>query len=238
MKLIIPSPRSEAKRIVFFPHSGSGPGPYLQWQAHLPDFELVGVEYSGRGSQFSCPLATNMEDLLKNVTDLDFGDRPIFFGHSLGALVAFETARRLETQCNNGPSQVIVSALPAPQSDQFQDRYLHEIGESDLFRLLQAFSTEMFAAVQDDPDLKEMLLEVLRSDFEILKTYEFKSAEAPLNCSLNVFRGCDDNVSLESQKMWERLSRAPSGRVFEFSGGHFYFTDKIGDVCNAIRSLA
>lgn len=235
MKLLIPIPKPKAQRIVFFPHSGSGPGPYLQWQPHLPEFELAGVEYPGRGSQFCEPLLTNMEELLENVSGVDFGERPIFFGHSLGALIAFEVARQLEL-INKGPSVVIVSALPSPTSEDFRTRYPDTIREQDLFRLLESFSPEMLLAVQEDQDLKDILLDTLRSDFEILKNYRGDVTQ-PLNCPLRIFRGRDDNMTLSSQEQWRELSLSRSVPTREFPGGHFYFLGQQEVLSRAIREV-
>ncbi|RKG78833.1 thioesterase, partial [Corallococcus exercitus] len=103
-------------RLFCFPHSGGSVGEYVRWADLLPDIEVLGIQLPGRGARAEEAPFTRLHDLVDTlVREVDFGTSFAFFGHSLGALVAFETARRLRDLGRAIPSALFLSAAPAPQ---------------------------------------------------------------------------------------------------------------------------
>ncbi|HVE76616.1 MAG TPA: alpha/beta fold hydrolase, partial [Actinomycetota bacterium] len=166
-------------RLFGIPYAGGGASIFRPWAELLPaPVQLCPVQLPGREWRIKETPATRMDDLVGALaeavdpyTDLPFG----LFGHSLGALVAFELARRLESE-GKPPVHLFVSGHRAPQIPT-SDRKLHQVPDS-LFlmelRRLQGTPEE----VLQNPELMRLIAPVLRADFEMAETYEFK--EGPI----------------------------------------------------------
>ncbi|GAA2696123.1 Surfactin synthase thioesterase subunit [Actinosynnema pretiosum] len=221
-----------------FPHSGGSAGEFLGWSGNLPDVEVWAVQPPARGGRLDEPGITGMGEFVESLVDaVDFGaDSPdrgapgrgvggvpfAFFGHSLGAYTAFETARALRDRGLPGPFGVWVSALRAP--------HLHE-REPDLSALPD---DELVAAVErehgplppefaEEPELLELLLPALRADLALLSGY--RASGEPLDVPVEVFGGRDDGEPLAALEAW-RLHTTGSCRTYLFNGGHFYFRER------------
>jgi medium-chain acyl-[acyl-carrier-protein] hydrolase len=105
-------------RLFGFPHGGGGPQAFREWSRHLPEhIELVALSLPGRGARLQEPLMTSMDDLLPQLLQTlpDLCDKPfVFFGHSMGAIVAFELTRQLQQAGMPLPLHLFVSAHKAP----------------------------------------------------------------------------------------------------------------------------
>ncbi len=113
----VPSSRA---RLVSFPYAGAGAVVYYQWAAGLlPDIELICIQYPGRGRLNKMAPCTRIEEVVAEccATVSALSDKPFyFFGHSMGALVAFETVRTLRSSGKPLPQALIISACDAPQA--------------------------------------------------------------------------------------------------------------------------
>jgi medium-chain acyl-[acyl-carrier-protein] hydrolase len=122
-----------------FPYAGGGVSSYLPWQAALgSDVEVLAVQLPGRGARLLEPGIDSFPVLVDSLTSLvaAHADWPFaLFGHSLGALMAFEVTRALRTRCLPGPTLLIVSACEAPH-DRPDVRRLHELDDEALTKAL------------------------------------------------------------------------------------------------------
>jgi surfactin synthase thioesterase subunit len=140
------------------------------------------------------------------------------FGHSMGALVAFETAHRL----NQHPllRRLFVSARRAPH---LVDP-LAPIAQLPADRFA-ATVQQRYGGIPDAvfacPDLLDFLLPRLRADFEILESYRPEAARAPLACPISAFGGTKDNVSDAELQAWQDYTR-DAVRVRMLPAGHLY----------------
>lgn len=106
---------SAALRMYCFPHSGGSPGEYMRWSDRLPGTEVWGVQLPGRGSRLAESPFTDMPELVDAVVSgLGFTGPYVLFGHSLGALVAFETAHALRERGCRGRARCCSPAAPRP----------------------------------------------------------------------------------------------------------------------------
>ena len=164
------------------------------------------------------PLVDALEQELEPVLDVPHA----FFGHSVGAITAFEVARRLERR-GGGPGHVLVSAhrAPAPAPDD---------SRSSTWRPTMSSSGACGASVArrtalyEQDDLMSTLLPNLRADFAVSETYRYTD-RTPLRCALTAFGGTDDHIATEvTIEDWEDVT---SGRFRAqvFEGGHFYWLD-------------
>ena len=168
------------------------------------------------------PRATNMADLVAALYDSmqPHSDQPFaFFGHSMGAVVAFELARLLRRRSQPLPRLVVASGARAPQ---FRRGHVppHEPSEAefiDSLRRLQGTPPE----VLDNPDLMRLILPALRDDATVYRNYIY-AEEPPLGCPILAYGGAEDpNVHRHHLEAWaEQTTMAFALRVFP--GGHFY----------------
>lgn len=92
-------------KLFCFPYSGGSSVIYEKWRKKLsPSIELIPIEYAGRGTRFATPLFENINDVVEDVfyaikIHLDTTSHYSFFGHSMGALIAYELSHKL-TQLN------------------------------------------------------------------------------------------------------------------------------------------
>ena len=198
------NPRAEA-RSFFFPYAGGGPAAFNKWSAELPH-ELEGwiAHYPGRGSRHrELPIkdpAALVESLSEAIQPLL--DRPfVFFGHSLGALVAFELARLLRRNDLPQPKILFISACGAPHLPDPHPA-IHALPDSEFLEALQQFNG-VPSELLNLPDAMPLFLPILRADFEIMESYHYTEEKPPLDCPIVVFGGLDDpRVSRERLEAW------------------------------------
>ncbi|MGW2352525.1 thioesterase II family protein [Actinacidiphila glaucinigra] len=214
-------------RMYCFPHSGGSPGEYMRWSDALPDVELWGVQPPGRGSRLAEPPTTSVAEFVTRlVSEAEFTGPYVFFGHSLGALLAYETARALRDRGLPGPTRLYLSAFRAP--------HLHQpgpdLGRLDGARLIAAIEEQhgpLPDEVKDDPELQELLLPALRADLTLVAGYRHTPAE-PLDCPLSILGGADDEDTRDGLTPWASHTTG-SCDVRTFPGDHFYFRENTDD---------
>lgn len=172
-------------RLFAFPHAGAGASAY-RLAAYLPDtVEVCTVQLPGRENRFAEPALTSLDDAVTALAPLiaDHRDLPFaFFGHSMGSLIAFETARRLRALGTRLPDRLFLSGMRAPGLPDRDPR--HTLPDDKLL------ATSEFDGV--DAELQELLLPLLRADLTLCETYTHR-AETPLPCALTVLAGSDDD---------------------------------------------
>jgi phthiocerol/phenolphthiocerol synthesis type-I polyketide synthase E len=222
-------------RLYCFPPSGAMPGEYMRWSDHLPDVEVWGIQLPGRGSRWSEPALTTMAELVTTlVEEVSFTPPFAFFGHSFGALVAYETTLALRERGLASPQQLCLSAFHAP--------HLHPAGQgmpaADGAELLPALLSDPGISCEEldrNPELQQSVLGSVRSDLGILGGYRASVAQ-PLACPLLVLGGTDDDLASEEQlAAWEPYTTGMF-RLRRFSGGHYYFRENLDDVLQLVRT--
>jgi surfactin synthase thioesterase subunit len=220
-----PFPRPDARlRLYCFPHAGSGAGYYRPWSEGLDRrIEVRAVLPPGRERRFMEPALSTVEEVVDGLVPAlgPVLDPPYaLFGHSLGAMVAFETARRL-TASGRPPVHLFVSGAHAP----------HMIRGRSNYRLLPdaEFRSRVHGLGGTPPELAEndelvdLMLPTLRADFAAAETY-LHLPDRPLPCPVTAFTGTDDPLARAADlDAW--AAHAGSGfRRHDLPGDHFFVT--------------
>ncbi|WP_406205878.1 alpha/beta fold hydrolase [Kitasatospora sp. NBC_01560] len=209
-------------RLYFFPHSGGSPGEYLRWAEQLPEVEIWGVQAPGRGSRIVEEPLTGMAELVEGlVSAAEFGEPAVFFGHSLGALVAFETARALRAAGLPGPSALVVSACPAPDRRRARTT-VHDLPDDELLAVVHERYGGLPPEITADPALLELIMPYYRADFTVYETYRYEPGE-PLDVPLHVVGG-EQDIPADLLAAWAGHTTGESSLTL-LPGGHFYFRD-------------
>ncbi len=216
------SPRARV-RLFCFPYSGGNASIYHGWSASLaPEIETCPVELPGHGVRLAEKPFLRMEPLLEALAGalLPHLDRPFaFFGHSLGALIAFELARRLGRERRPAPVHLFASGHPAPRLAK-RGRMIHALPEPDFVEELRALRGTP-EAVLADAEMRQLILPALRADFELYETHVYQPGER-VSCPITALGGLEDeNVSRADLEAWgEETAAAFAVRMFP--GDHFF----------------
>lgn len=222
--LLCPRPRPQARlRLFAIPYAGRGPSLFRAWTEQLPDdVELCLIHLPGREQRFSEPACTRLETLLDHLIPAlcPWLDRPwAVFGHSMGALIGFELARRLMHQQRQAPLHLFVSGYPAPHLAR-PASLLYTLPDAALKEALQG-SGGTPKEILAHPELLDLLLPTLRADVTLCATYHYQAGE-PLSCPLSVFGGWADRmVAPETLDAWQQQTTAAC-TVKLFPGDHFF----------------
>ncbi|MFH8342815.1 thioesterase II family protein [Streptomyces sp. AM6-12] len=228
----------DGPRLVCFPHAGGSATAYLKLARALAGgFDVVAVQYPGRQDRYEeepftalAPLAEAVAGELARELAADPGRPYALFGHSMGALVAFETARLLARGELPSPRRLFLSGRSGPA---VRDRTRYDLFDdaeilADVGRL---GGTDR--AVLDDPEIQEMVLPALRGDYQAFGTYRWRGGE-PLTAPMTVLIGDHDPmVALPEAEAWREHTTGDFDlRVFP--GGHFYLFDHVDAVARAV----
>jgi len=154
-----------------------------------------------------------------------------FFGHSMGALIAFELARKLRRGNNPGPQQLLVASRPAPQKSRRQAA-IYDLPEPEFIEALHSRYNIPLTAL-DHGELMQLMMPMLRADFAICDTYEYLPEE-PLNIQINAYGGlADREVTREEMEAWENQTNN-TFMLKMFPGDHFFLDSSPSLVTKAI----
>ena len=217
-----PNPRAIV-RLFCLPYAGAGSSRYFRWSAQFPPtVDICPLLLPGRESRiWEAPyrdvaelIGDLCEDLQPEIS------RPFaFFGHSMGALIAFEVARQFRRSSGQLPLHLFASACRSPQSPDSED-FLHRLPETEFLMRLRSMNYAP-DAIYDDPQFMKILLPTIRADYQLCETYRYAS-EPPLDCPITAFGGSEDRwVTRTHLDDWGAQTAVRFARTM-FSGGHLF----------------
>ncbi|MEU3309726.1 thioesterase II family protein [Nocardiopsis sp. NPDC055551] len=215
-----PDPRPN---LYTFVHAGGRADRFLNWRPGLQDLvRVVAVCGPGTGHRFAEPRHDDVTELAEAVSEAITAHSTgpyFFFGHSLGALVAFETARRLP----GGPAALVVSGCAGPALlPSERVKRMTTLGADEF-----AEEARFFGGIPSEAEsgsAAALLLEPLRRDLGMVAAYAFqpgRSLDLPV---VSIVGGDDPHVDGEGVARWQDVTSQPLEH-HDVSGGHFYFED-------------
>jgi surfactin synthase thioesterase subunit len=239
MRNFHPSPTARI-RLVCFPHAGGSASYYFPLSSALtPEFDVFGVQYPGRQDRYSEPFVETIDELADQAHAAlsALPDAPLaFFGHSMGAVLAFEVARRCETLSGRQVVTVFASGSRAPsrygdernaKSDTDLVGVMRELGGTD-------------PRVLENPELLATFLPAFRNDYRALQAYH-RGTDVGISAPIVVMTATDDPKTSETDARAWHEHTSGGGEVHTFTGGHFYLEKQpqrvIEVVSAALRSV-
>jgi surfactin synthase thioesterase subunit len=210
-------------RMFCFPYAGGGASAYRGWAGPLPpDVEVCPVQLPGREGRLREAPFENPEPLVQAMADALQpylqGMPFVFFGHSMGAMLAFELARELRRRAQALPLHLFVSGRCAPQVPEYEP--IHALPEPEFIAKLRELNGTPEEVLQH-MELMRLLIPVLRADFSVNETYVYKEEE-PFDFGISAFGGLGDKeVSREEVAAWKEHTRGRF-RLRMLPGDHFF----------------
>ncbi|HEY7594302.1 MAG TPA: alpha/beta fold hydrolase [Actinophytocola sp.] len=212
------------RRLVCFPHAG-GTAKYFRpyWRALSGAADVIAVQYPGRQERSHEPPIGDLEELARPAVDavLELSDRPLtLFGHSMGAALAFEVARRLEAK-GVVLSGLFVSGRRAPS--RHRDERTHQLADPWLLHAVRGLAGPS-AELPGFEVFARKTLPLIRVDYKAAETYRYVPGPR-LSCPVVALTGdADPLVTVDEAAAWAGHTDGPFDlRVYP--GGHFYLDE-------------
>jgi medium-chain acyl-[acyl-carrier-protein] hydrolase len=222
-------------RLFCFPHAGGNAQNFRELASLMEaEIEVVGVDYPGRGQRFGEPPLHHLPDLVHNLVAgiRPLLDRPFaFYGHSNGALVAFELARHMTRTLYRYPEVLFLGAKRSPQLG--PERATHGLPAEDFIEVLRGYGgtpPELFRSTE----VLDLFLPVIRADFALSETYVLQS-KTPIDVPLHALAGTSDPFASVAEVMaWKEMTRGHF-TFHQLDGGHFFLSTHASAVACILR---
>jgi surfactin synthase thioesterase subunit len=230
---LAPNQAAEA-RLFCFPYAGLGTSAYRGWAGAFGSaLDVCPVQLPGRESRHHEPPFRRMDDLLDAVLEAlaPYCDVPCaIVGHSLGAVIAYELARRLPASTDL--RRVFVSARRAPHLPDRQPAISH-LADAQFLAEVQRRYAGIPTAILEAPDLLQLLLPRLRADLELLETHAHRSGD-PLRCAISVFGGLQDPTVTRTELDAWSVHSASGVRLRMVPGPHLFLQEQRSALLTAV----
>ncbi|MGG1616285.1 thioesterase II family protein [Paenibacillus sp. NRS-1782] len=229
---------AEKLQLFCFPYAGGGASIFSSWKSRLaPDITVLPVQLPGRESRSTEAPMDTIQDIVQSLLPAmaPYVHKPFaFFGHSMGALIAFEAARQLYSKTGKLPVHIIASGKSAPHRP-YSKKQLHDLADqpfTEELRLMQGTPEE----VLQNADLMQIIMPRLRADFKVCETYVYQQG-GPLACPMTILGGMKDHeVSTDSLHAWQQHTTSPID-VRMFEGNHFFIHEQEQEVISTVVNI-
>lgn len=226
-------------KLFCFPHAGGLSSVYKSWERYISnDIEIIPIELAGRGKRIDVPTYQSIDeavdDLYKNIeSHLDMTEFALF-GHSLGAIIVYEMIYKLKKELGREPIHTFFSGRMPIQIVSSRDRHkLSDKALRDYIIKLGGTPVE----IQQYDELLNMFLPIIRSDFKMVETYNYKPKYELMKSDISIFNGKNDElIDKDRLEGWKDYTTGAC-EFYKFEGGHFYINDSQREVVNEINNI-
>ncbi|WP_433946010.1 thioesterase II family protein [Paenibacillus sp. SN-8-1] len=224
-------------KLFCFAHAGGSAAGYSRWRRQLePWIELCPLELNGRGAKANLPFYDSIQEAVIDLfaqIQRQAGDQPYaLLGHSMGTLLVYEMCLHIRRMGFHSPAAVVFSGRIPPHLDE-SDEKIHKLQDeafTEKIREMGLSSPELF----EHPELLNLFLPIIRSDYQLLETYAFDDNEPPLSTDFFVWTGQDDPWTRENIHEWNKLT-SKGCQYHEFEGGHFFIYERTREIIAALH---
>lgn len=223
-----------------FPYAGAGTIEYRSWQVLFPDrIRVCPVRLPGREDRMKETPYSAMDPLVKVLfqeLSSDLQKVPFaFYGHSMGAWIAYELCRELRRQQENLPVYLFVAARWAPHLPDPLP-LLSPLPDKEFLNQLQERYQAIPPAIFNNAEAMQFFLPVLRGDMQLLDEYQWKP-EDPLSVPIHVFYGAEDpRVPPALIPPWAEHTNQSFG-IEKIQGDHFFLRSSKKNLISKLTAL-
>ena len=221
------------KKLICFPYAGGSSTIYSDLKRQLGrQVEVVPIDYSGHGMRMFEELPQSLDetadDAYKLVKELSKDDDYILFGYSMGALVAYEVAKRLEQNNDKLPLTIIFVSSNPPGISDVEERIFGYDDDDFLKSVIDLGG--MTDEILEDEELKSFFAPILRADFK--QIYDYKGSDYKLNQNIVVLYTVDEKHFLG----WKGVTNKAC-KLIPMQGGHFFLHDRVEDLVSVLKTI-
>lgn len=209
-----------------FPYAGGNGHIFRDWPLHLPKkVHLYSLELPGRGRRIAEPLADRLPSIVNEIAEAihhEIRGTYALFGHSMGAIIAFEVTRAMHGSNYRRPGHLFVAGCPAPQWP-YKPRVISTLPHDQFIEEIRKLNGTPQEVIRN-PELMNLLMPILKADFELIESYEY-IIDDPLPCPITAYGALEDEyVPMEAVSAWkEQTSSTFIARALP--GNHFFVHD-------------
>lgn len=225
--------------LITFPFAGGNTYSYrIFFEQIEPKFDILSIELPGRSLRLQEEVLTEMSDIILDIwnnwfLNLSLPKEFIFWGHSMGGILAYNIALLLKQTNKREPRQLLISGCKSPLSD--LDGRIHK-ENSDVFWDKMAERGGIPDKILECPDIKNFVESYFRADIQALETYE-NSKISKINIPMTILYGNEDNtIHYEQLLQWKELN-CNSTNFQEMTGNHFFIFDNVDDLVMLIHQF-
>ncbi len=224
-------------KLFCLPFAGGTAQLFLQWRKDLDrSIDLFPIELPGRGKRLREEYYVDFHQAVEDITNRiveDLDDHPFaIFGHSLGALLAYEVTTNLVERGCKAPEFLFISAMIPPHL--YKNEIVSNLNDNEFLEKIANLGgtpDQFFSS----PELIQFFLPIFRADFNLLETYKQINNSSPLPSNLIVFSGMNDN-NFKDIQAWREYTKGNFERYL-FDGGHFFIKEKQPEVLRVINQI-
>lgn len=225
--------------VILIPPAGLGVNFYIKWLKYFPKNLLIyAIRLPGRETRLMEHYDKSINDIVTNISK-EISETIkipyVIFGHSLGALIAYELSVKVQQNKLHLMNALICSGHKAPHLPSRMPKISHLV-DKEFIKAMSIYN-ELPLSILNEPQLARIVISQLRSDIKLDELYHYKE-NLKLECELIVLGGCDDKtVSPIELTSWSLLTK-DEFTLHVMSGGHFFINDNILEIVNIIQNKA
>ncbi|TCO70415.1 thioesterase II family protein [Marinisporobacter balticus] len=224
-------------KLFCLPYAGGSATIYWQWKKYMhSSIQICPVEMAARGSRFSEPfykdMAAAVEDLLSQIVDSLDGSQYAFFGHSMGSLIVYELVHALKAFGYEEPQHIFFSGRYPPHI--IDNEKLHLLHDDEFMKEIFKYGGFTQQDVQEK-ELLDFLLPILKEDYKLLSTYNYKPKDSKFGCDITILNGLQDDAAMKfNPEEWKDYTNKKC-LFYTFEGGHFFIKETAKEVVEIIN---
>ncbi|MGX5439994.1 thioesterase II family protein [Bacillus thuringiensis] len=219
------------------PYAGGSEVIYYKWNDYLsPAINLCPVLLKGRGRRFDEPFYNNLEEAVDDIFDAirdKIGERDYaIYGHSMGSLLAYELYYKIIEMGVKKPKHIFFSGYKAP-SEGGKKEITYNLPNNDFKNKVIDLGGTPEEIIHND-ELFEFFIPLLKHDFKIVETYEYKDKRDKIACDISVLNGKEDAISLKGIIGWQNHTSG-NFKIYNFEGNHFFINNNVEKIVTIIN---
>jgi len=238
----VPDGQRGRLKLYLLPYAGGSAAIYRNWPGHFDDaVELIGIQLPGRGSRMMESAETDYRVLVRDIADAVLSDGAqsgfAFYGHSMGALLAYYVALELARRGASQPDCLFLSACKPPHLPR-ERRYVAAMSDADFLEELRRMEGTP-AMLLENVELMQLILPTIKADFMLLDHWYRDlgpaPAVAPLSTPIVAMAGRRDPHCRPDEIDGWREHTGGAFDTLQYSGGHFFLQSQEARVAGDVR---
>lgn len=229
-------------KVFLIPYAGGSSFAYYKWKdLFSSNFELCFIELAGRGQMSNRNFYKSIDEAAEDITQTiinsikDEDVEYLLFGHSMGALLAYEVYYKLSEKNIRLPKHIFFSGREAPQVENSREK-IYEYDDDAFLEKISIYGglpNEFY-----DEEIKKFFVPIFKSDFRLLIEYMYSQKSEKIKCNISVLFGeADCTVTMKGIKKWG-IHAGEKIDFYKFKGEHFFINDECKEISKIISQVA